>query len=66
MSKSDVERLNDELFRRIERAQGYFFVSDGENMPTKTAFFDRMRGRLREGRKAVRILERFLRKYGEL
>jgi hypothetical protein len=61
-----VERLNDELWQKIEKAEGYAFVSDGEAFKTETEFFARMRGRLKWQRKTVKIMEAFLRKHGEL
>ncbi len=61
----DVDKLADELFREVQRSQGFFFVSDGETFPTKEQFFERIRGRLEHGRDAVHIMNRFLRKYRE-
>lgn len=62
----EVDKLADELFSKIQRAQGYAFISDGETFPTKEQFFERIRGRLAYQRKGVRIMADFLRKYGEL
>jgi hypothetical protein len=62
----EIQNLNDEIFNAIEESQGYFHVSDGECFATKAEFFERMRGRLRFGRKACRILAAFLKRHGEL
>ncbi len=63
--RKEVERLADELFSKVQRAQGYAFCSDGETFPTKAAFFERIRGRLEYNKKASRIMSTFLRRYGE-
>jgi hypothetical protein len=60
-----VADLADELFGKIERAQGMSFVSDGEHFPTVEQFFERVRGRLEWQRRGVRIMAAFLRKHGE-
>jgi hypothetical protein len=60
-----VAVLADELFRAVELHQGYFFVSDGEMFPTPAEFFERVRGRLKHGRRAVRKMHAFLKKHGE-
>lgn len=62
----DVEALTNELFGKIERSQGYAFVSDGETFPTTREFFERIRGRLEHQREGVKIMAAFLRKHGEL
>lgn len=61
-----VAELADELFSKIERAQGMAFVSDGEHFPTVEQFFERVRGRLDWQRRSVRVMADFLRKYDEL
>ena len=61
-----VELLADDLFGTIQRSQGYFYVSDGETFETPAKFFERIRGRLKYGKEAVRLMEAFLRKHGEL
>lgn len=63
--RDEVLKLTDELFRAVEASQGYFFVSDGEEFDTKAEFFERIRGRLEHGHAAVRVMTRFLNKYGE-
>lgn len=66
MRQSPVFKLADELFSEIERDQGYFFVSDGEHFATPELFFERVRGRLKHGKRAVMVMERFLKRHGEL
>lgn len=61
-----VEKLTDELFSKIERAQGFAFVSDGEMFATTEEFFERIRGRLGWQREGVAIMTAFLRKHGQL
>ena len=61
-----VEKLNNELFRKIERSQGYFFVSDGEEFPTVDAYLDRLRGRLEHGEAAVKIMRDFIKKHSKV
>ncbi len=63
--RQEVEVLGEELFQKVQTSQGYFYVSDGETFATKAEFFERVRGRLQEGRKAVRLMAAFLRKYGD-
>lgn len=59
-----VEEKADEIFKAIENAQGYFFVSDGEGAGmTEAEFFERIRGRLAWGERAVNIMHNFLAKY---
>lgn len=61
-----VALLVDDLFRAVETNQGLFHVSDGETFASKAKFFERVRGRLTHGREAVRKMEGFLRKHGQL
>jgi hypothetical protein len=61
-----VEVLADELFSAIQMSQGYFYVSDGETFESPAKFFERIRGRLKYGRQAVRLMEAFLRNHREL
>lgn len=58
--------LNDELFGMVEEAQGFAYVSDGvkPNM-SRADYFAQARINLRHARRAVRAIERFLRKHGE-
>lgn len=63
--RREVEALGAELFKIVETDQGHFFVSDGETFPTTAQFFERIRGRLEYGRRSVRKMAAFLRKYGE-
>ena len=66
MSKGKtVEALTAELFRAIERAQGYAFHSDGAMFRTPEEFFARVRGRRDWAIEVVQIYGRFLAKYGE-
>ena len=64
--KKEVEELSDVLFCEIQEAQGFFYVSDGETFATRAELFERLRGRVAWGKKAVKIMENFLRKHGEL
>lgn len=61
-----VDLLTDDLFRAVEESQGLFHVSDGETFHTGQEFFERVRGRLEWGKEAVRLMQAFLRKHGEL
>lgn len=63
---TDVKELADELFRKVEKAQGFAFCSDGETFPTKAQFFARIRGRLEWNKAATRYMRAFLRKHGQL
>lgn len=64
--RDDVEALADELFGKIQTAQGMSYISDGEHFETKAQFFERLRGRLSWQREGVKIIAAFLRKHGEL
>jgi len=65
--KPSVELLADELFRRVEKAQGFAFISDAEGAGmTRQQFFERVRGRLAWSVKSCQGITNFLRKYGEL
>ena len=56
-----VGRLADELFREVEEAQGYAFISDGEGAGmTEEQFYKRIRGRLKWAEKQVVIIRGFL------
>lgn len=61
----EVDKLVDELFKKIEGSQGHFHWSDGENHRTKDALFGVIRWRLKHGEKAVHIMRAFLRKYNQ-
>ncbi|HZN91371.1 MAG TPA: hypothetical protein VFB81_01650 [Myxococcales bacterium] len=61
-----VEQLAASLFARVEEAQGYAFVGDGETAESPAAFYAVVRGRLAWARKQVRLLEDWLRRRGEL
>lgn len=61
-----VSLLAADLFRKVKMHQGYFHVSDGETFASSAKFFERIRGRLSHGKQAVRLMEDFLRKHGEL
>lgn len=64
--RPSVPALLDELFRSVETAQGHGFFSDGEAHGfTHQQFFEQVRSRLDWNREAVRIIRKFLRKYGE-
>jgi hypothetical protein len=67
-SKDDsVERLSDELFILVEKAQGFAFISDSEGAGmTQAQFFERVRGRLNWSEKSCELIRKFLKKYGEL
>lgn len=62
----EVCRLTDELFAKVQTDQGYFHMSDGETFASKAKFFARIRGRLTHGKDAVRKMEAFLKKHGQL
>jgi hypothetical protein len=62
----EVEKLADELFTAIQTAQGYAYVSDGEQFPTTDQFVERVRGRLEWNRKATAVFVAFLRKHKQL
>lgn len=64
--RAQVDGLVDELWRKIELHQGYFFMSDGETFPTKAQFFERIRGRLEHGEEAVKKMRAFLKKHQQL
>lgn len=59
----EVRKLADELFDLVQRSQGYAFVSDGEQFPTKARFFERIRGRQAHAQKAADMMKGFLKKY---
>lgn len=61
-----VALLTDDLFKAVQEPQGLFYVSDGETFASRAKFFARIRGRLRWGKEAVRRMEVFLRKHGQL
>lgn len=61
-----VDRLVDDLFYAVEEPQGFFHVSDGETFSTAAELFERIRGRLEWGKEAVKRMEAFLRKHGEM
>jgi hypothetical protein len=61
-----VALLVDDLFAAVQGPQGYFHVSDGECFATSAELFERIRGRLQHGKEAVRLMEAFLRKHGQL
>lgn len=63
--RAAVELLAVELFAEVQTDQGYFFVSDGESFPTTAEFFQRVRGRLKYGERAVRKMRAFLKRHGE-
>lgn len=62
----EVAKLVDDLFAKVQKNQGHFHISDGETFASKAKFFERIRGRLAHGKQAVRVMEAFLRKHGEL
>lgn len=63
----EVRRLADELFRAVEKSQGFAFISDGEGAGmTKQQFFERIRGRLDWSHKATEEIKKFLKKYQQL
>jgi hypothetical protein len=59
----EVERLVDDLFHKVQSAQGFAFVSDGETFNTKAELFERIRGRLEHNKLASRIMAAWLRKH---
>ena len=63
--RDKVHDLADELFSKVQRAQGNAFCSDGETFPTTEQFFERIRGRLEWNKRASRIMSAFLRKHGQ-
>lgn len=60
-----VDALVDELFHRVEKAQGQAHISDGETFDSVPALFARVRGRLQWAEEAVRIIRGFLREYDQ-
>lgn len=66
MTESEVHKLADELFRKVEKEQGFAFVSDGETFATKEEFFERIRWRYEWSRAASRRIRAFLKAHGEL
>jgi hypothetical protein len=61
-----VPELLDELFSAVQEAQGHGFISDGEAYGlTHQQFFDQIRSRLDWNKEAIKIIKKFLRKYGE-
>ena len=64
--RAEVTKLVDELFRTVEKPQGFAHCSDGETFGTKVDFFVRVRGRLEWSKAATRRIRAFLRKHGEL
>lgn len=65
-ARPPVPELVDELFKDVEESQGHGFWSDGECAGfTHQQFFERVRGRLDWNLRAVAIIRKFLRKYGE-
>ena len=66
VEQEEVDKLADELFKLVEAAQGFAFISDGEGAGmNRSQFFARVRGRLRWTRKSDRLIKKFLMKYGE-
>lgn len=66
-ARPSVPALLDELFANVQEAQGHGFISDGEAHGfTHKQFFEQVRIRLSWNAEAVRIIRKFLRKYGEL
>lgn len=61
-----VSLLVDDLFNKVQASQGFFHVSDGETFASSAKFFARIRGRLKHGKEAVRLMEGFLRKHEQL
>jgi hypothetical protein len=61
-----IERLAAQLFRMVEKSQGYFYVSDGETAKTVDALFAKVRMRLQHGEEAVSQMKTFLALHGEL
>lgn len=62
---NEQQKLTDELFAKIEKAQGGAYFSDGEQQPTMDAYWARIRGRRDWARDVVRIYSAFLRKHGQ-
>jgi len=62
--RDEVDKLAAELFRDVQKHQGYFFLGDGETFRTKAEFFNRVQGRLAHGLEACRKMQAFLRKHG--
>ena len=64
--RAEVDKLVDELFSKVEKAQGFAHVSDGETFETKAELFKRIRWRLEWSKAATRRIREFLQKHGEL
>lgn len=68
MKLTRVERLAAELFKAVESAQGFAYVSDGEAHAgtVESEFFRRTRGRLEWSKEVTLKLREFLKKHGQL
>ena len=63
----EVVKLGDEIFGLVQEAQGRGFVSDGvSSLDTTKQLFGVIRGHLKYTRQAARLMEKWLRKHGEL
>lgn len=65
-ARPPVPKLLDELFSAVQEAQGHAYFSDGEAHGfTHQQFFEQVRIRLSWNKESVRIIRKFLWKYGE-
>lgn len=65
-ARPKVSALVDELFDKVQGHQGHGFFSDGEGHGlTHQQYFEHVRTRLDHCEKAIKVVRRFLRKYGE-
>lgn len=65
--EASIEDLGDELFRLVERGQGFAFVSDGmAGFNSKKELFGRVRAMLHGNKGVSRKMAAWLRKYDEL
>ena len=65
-TRPSVPELLDELFTAVQEAQGHGYFSDGEASGfTHQQFFEQVRTRLDWNLEVVKIIKKFLRKYGE-
>lgn len=63
-AQPSVRQLGEELFRTVQGAQGFAFISDGiGDLPDHDSFFGVVRNALRHNRRATEILRHFLRKH---
>lgn len=63
VSDSKKKTLGEELFDKVEAAQGYSYISDGIDGAEDAEVMDIAKRSLKYHRECIRLLERFLKKY---